>query len=47
MIIMVKKLGLKIIAIKRWKYSYNYKQTYTNESNFGIKLFIRSWYTIK
>ena len=28
-------------------YSFDYKQTFTNESNFGFKQPIRSWYAVK
>ena len=29
------------------KYSYDYNQTFWNESNFSIKWPIKSWYAIK
>ena len=32
-----RKYDSKKIAMKYWKYSYDYNQTFTNELNFGIK----------
>ena len=33
-------------TIEHWEYSYNHNQTFTNESNFSIKLPIMNWYAI-
>ena len=30
-----------------WKYTYAYNQAFTNQSSFGIKYSIRSWYVFK
>ena len=32
-----------MIAMKCWKYIYDYKATFTNELSFGIKLPSKSW----
>ena len=42
----IKKWNLKN-SMEHWKYIYDYNQTFTDESNFGIKYSIRGWYTVK
>ena len=36
-------MQLKKFAMEHWKYCYDYNQTFTNESNFGIKWPIESF----